>query len=98
MEEINLITGDIFMTVDELELGEQGKILAFKGKNFSLYKRLMEMGMVKGTIVTMRRKAPLGDPIELSVRGFEIAIRLEDVKEIEIQEVINDGFCTCRKP
>jgi ferrous iron transport protein A len=48
-------------------------------------RRIMDMGLVKGATVYVRKVAPLGDPIELSVRGYELSIRKMDAESIEIQ-------------
>lgn len=49
--------------------------------------RIMEMGLTKGTLVTIAKLAPLGDPIELNLRGYKLSIRKEDAKAITVQEV-----------
>ena len=48
-------------------------------------RRIMDMGITKGTPVTIRKVAPLGDPIELTVRGYELSIRKEDAEKIEVE-------------
>ncbi len=71
-------------TLNQLEKGEKGKINAFKGKS-EFKKHLMEMGFVRGSDVKVERVAPLGDPIEVKIKGYSISLRKEDAKKIEIE-------------
>lgn len=72
--------------LNELKVGDSGVILSFKGKG-SLRKHLMEMGFVKGANVEVQRVAPLGDPIEVKIKGYSISLRKEEAKNIEIEIV-----------
>ncbi len=75
----------IFMkTLDLLKLGETAKIKAVHGENTSLRRRLLDMGLTKDTMVTLTRKAPLGDPIELNLRDYSLTIRKDDAKLVEV--------------
>lgn len=74
------------MTLDMLPIGKQGKILAVNGQGV-LRRRLLDMGLTPHTKVMVRKMAPLGDPIELHLRGYELSIRIDDAKNIEIEEV-----------
>lgn len=69
------------MCVCDLELGEKGIIKSVSG-NLGLAKRLSALGCIEGTEVELKRIAPLGDPIILSLRGFDLAIRKKDAKNI----------------
>ena len=71
-------------TFNELKIGDSGNIVSFKGRG-DLRKHLMEMGFVKGTDVEVKRVAPLGDPIEVKVKGYMISLRKEEAKNIEIE-------------
>ena len=71
------------MTLDKLKVGSSGVITAVGGKG-ALRRRLLDMGLTPKTEVVVRKVAPLGDPIELFLRGYELTIRLEDAKNIEI--------------
>ncbi len=75
------------MTLMELERGEEGTIKAFIGENSHLI-RLQEMGMSKGTCFRIVRYAPLGDPIEIKVRGFHLSIRKELAKQIIVEKKV----------
>ena len=73
------------MTLDRLKVGGHGRILAVGGEG-ALRRRLLDMGLTPGTRVMVRKVAPMGDPIELNLRGYELTIRLEDAQKIEITE------------
>lgn len=74
------------MSLDQLEIGATGIICTVGGEG-ALRLRLLDMGLTPGTKVMVRRIAPLGDPIELNLRGYELSIRLEDARQIEIEAV-----------
>jgi len=71
-------------SLNELKTGQSGIIVSFKGKG-SLRKHLMEMGFVKGSNIEVRRVAPLGDPIEVKIKGYSLSLRKEEAKNIEIE-------------
>lgn len=73
------------MTLDELKPGESGVIVSVGGDG-PLRCRLLDMGLIPRTRVTLRKRAPMGDPIEIRVRGYELTLRVEDAKKIEVQE------------
>lgn len=73
------------MTLAELPIGQEGKILAVGGDG-PLRCRLLDMGLIPRTLVTVRKVAPMGDPIEIHVRGYELTLRLEDAEKIEISD------------
>lgn len=71
------------MTLEALPVGETAMITAVGGEG-ALRCRLLDMGLIPGTAVTVRKIAPMGDPIEIRLRGYELTIRVEDAKKIEI--------------
>lgn len=73
-------------TLDQLKTGSSGVIKSIGGEG-ALRRRLLDMGLTPNTTVMVRKVAPLGDPIELHLRNYELTIRQEDAKKIEIQEV-----------
>lgn len=73
------------MTLDQLPVGGSGIIRATGGER-ALRLRLLDMGLIPRTRVTVRSTAPMGDPIILRVRGYDLTLRLEDAKSIEIEE------------
>ncbi|MCI5866852.1 MAG: ferrous iron transport protein A [Methanosphaera sp.] len=71
-------------TVDNLKTGEKGVIKSYKATG-TLAKHLKEMGIVSGTPIELKRKAPLGYPLEVRVQGFSLALRKEEAQSIELQ-------------
>ena len=78
--------GESDMTLKSLSVGKSGRVLAVDGEK-ELRRRLLEMGITPRTIVTVKKAAPLGDPIELFLRGYVLTIRLEDAEKIAVEEV-----------
>ena len=72
------------VTLDQLKTGERGIVLGYQGEE-DLHYRLKELGLVAGTPVRVRRCAPLGDPMELSIRGYHLSIRKQDAAKILIK-------------
>jgi ferrous iron transport protein A len=73
------------MTLNELEIGKKSKIMAVRGQG-ALRDRLLDMGITPHTEVMIRKVAPMGDPMELSLRGYELTLRIDDAKNIEIED------------
>ena len=78
------------VTLDKLRPGEAGAIREYT-KAEDLHHRLKELGLVVGTQVRVRCCAPLGDPMELSVRGYHLSIRKQDAAHILVER--QDGLC-----
>lgn len=72
------------MTLKEAKIGSTVTVLKLNGEG-AVKRRIMDMGLTKGTTVTVRKVAPLGDPIEITVRGYELSIRKEDAEKIEVK-------------
>ncbi len=68
-------------TLRELKSGERGKIVKVKGDG-SIKRRLMDMGVTRGVEVLVRKVAPLGDPIEVNIRGYELTLRKSEAENI----------------
>ncbi len=75
------------MTLSELALGKSC-IISTVGGSGPLRCRLLDMGLIPHTKVTMIKAAPLGDPIQISLRGYELTLRKEDAEKIEVEEVL----------
>ena len=76
------------MTLDKLDIGGSGVITAVGGEG-ALRCRLLDMGLIPRTRVTLQKVAPMGDPIELRVRGYELTLRIEDAKKLEIEPEVD---------
>lgn len=72
-------------TIDDLTIGESGVIFQVGGEG-ALRLRFLDMGLIPGTTVTLRKIAPMGDPIQIQVRGYELTIRREDARKIDLRE------------
>ncbi len=72
------------MTLNELNIGESG-IITLVGGEGALRRRLLDMGLTPKTKVMVRKVAPMGDPIEIHLRGYELQIRIDDAKKIEVE-------------
>ncbi|MBQ3528880.1 MAG: ferrous iron transport protein A [Oscillospiraceae bacterium] len=75
------------MTINDLQIGQQG-IISTVGGEGALRLRFLDMGLIPGTSVLLQKVAPMGDPIQIQVRGYELTIRREDAKMIGLQEVV----------
>lgn len=72
------------MTLDKLPLGQEAVITAVGGEG-ALRCRLLDMGLIPKTRVRVEKVAPLGDPLELRVRGYSLSLRKEDAGKIEVE-------------
>ncbi len=72
------------ITLNRLEPGDKAKIIQIKGKG-SARRRLLDMGMVPGVEVEMVRNAPLGDPMQFLVKGYNLALRKNEAEQIVVQ-------------
>ncbi len=79
------------MTLDKLKIGRTATIVKVNGEG-ALRRRLLDMGLTPKTRVMVRKIAPLGDPLELCLRGYELSIRKADAGSIEISEE-KSGCC-----
>lgn len=71
------------MTLNDLKVGESGVIRAVGGEG-ALRLRLLDMGLIPRTAVMLQKVAPLGDPIQIQIRGYELTLRREDAQKIEL--------------
>ena len=71
-------------TLSEIATGSKAKVVKIQGDG-ALKRRIMDMGITKGTDITVRKVAPLGDPIEINVRGYELTIRKKEAENIIVE-------------
>ena len=76
--------GHEMKTLREVKVGHSARVVKLHGEG-ALKRRIMDMGITKGVTVTIRKVAPLGDPLELTVRGYELSLRKADAEMIEIE-------------
>lgn len=72
------------MTLKDAAIGKTVTVLKLNGEG-ALKRRIMDMGITKGVKITIRKVAPLGDPLELTVRGYELSLRKSDAALIEVE-------------
>lgn len=71
-------------TLREVKVGETVKVTKLTGEG-AVKRRIMDMGITKGTEIYVRKVAPLGDPVEITVRGYELSLRKADASMIEVE-------------
>jgi Fe2+ transport system protein FeoA len=75
------------MTLKDIGIGKSARVLEVGGEGI-LRRRFLEMGITPRTVITVKKAAPLGDPIELLLRGYVLSLRLEDADKITVEEVM----------
>lgn len=71
-------------TLDKFSIGEAGEVYSVSGER-KIKRRLYDMGITNGAEIYMRKKAPLGDPIEVTVRGYELSLRKSEAALVEME-------------
>jgi len=71
-------------TLKDARIGETVKVVKLHGEG-AVKRRIMDMGLTRGTEVYVRKVAPLGDPVELTVRGYELSLRKADAEMVEVE-------------
>ena len=71
------------MTLKDVKVGQTVSVVKLSGEG-AVKRRIMDMGITKGTELYIRKVAPLGDPVELTVRGYELSVRKADAEMIEV--------------
>ena len=80
---MNLIS-DILKTLKDVRIGETVRVTKVGGEG-ALKRRIMDMGITKGVSIKVMKVAPLGDPVEITVRGYELTLRKADCEKIEVE-------------
>ncbi len=78
-------------TLKDIKIGETAVVKKLHGEG-AVRRHIMDMGITKGTHIFVRKVAPLGDPIEINLRSYELTLRKEDAAKIEVEEVVEDVF------
>ncbi len=73
-------------TLRDVKIGDTVKVVKLHGEG-AVKRRIMDMGITKGVEIYVRKVAPLGDPVELTVRGYELSLRKADAEMVEVEEV-----------
>lgn len=76
-------------TLFDLDMGEMARIVGIHGSTpLSLRRRLLDMGITKGAVLRVERHAPLGDPVQILVKGYRLAVRLSEARAIEVEKIL----------
>ena len=71
-------------TLKDVQIGESARVVKIHGEG-AIKRRIMDMGITKGAEIYVRKVAPLGDPVEVNVRGYELTVRRADAEMVEIE-------------
>lgn len=74
-------------SLSELKIGQTAVVKSINIANKDVKRHLLDMGLIKGTRVSIKKIAPMGDPIDILLRGYELAIRKADLKQIEVEVI-----------
>lgn len=85
------------MTLNELKIGKSAKVITVGGDG-ALRQHLLDMGLIPGAELTMVKLAPMGDPMEVQIHGYELTLRVDDAKNIEICEIADDAEAGAKCP
>ncbi|MDR2786234.1 MAG: ferrous iron transport protein A [Treponema sp.] len=73
-------------TLKDVKSGQKVRVTRLDGQG-AMKKRIMDMGITVNTELTVRKVAPLGDPVEITVRGYELSLRKADIERIQVEEI-----------
>ena len=73
-------------TLKDVKIGKKAKVVKLHGEG-ALKRRIMDMGITKGVEITVRKVAPLGAPLEITVRGYELSLRKDEASCVEVTDV-----------
>jgi len=71
--------------LSELEVGQKAKVLKLNEQNKVIRRHLLDMGITRGVEITVKKVAPMGDPIDIQLRDYELCIRKQDLSKIEVE-------------
>ena len=74
--------------LSDLTVGQTAKILRLNETNKAIRRHLLDMGITRGVEITIKKVAPMGDPVDLQLRDYELCIRKEDLSKIEVEIII----------
>lgn len=74
-------------TLADLKVGQEAKVISLNEKNPAIKRHLLDMGIVRNTIVKIKKIAPMGDPIDIALRDYELCICKADLEKIEVEVV-----------
>ena len=75
------------MLLSELNVGQKAKIIKLNIQNKEIRRHLLDMGLTRGTEIEVRKKAPIGDPIDIKLRDYQLCISKSDLSQIEVEVI-----------
>ena len=75
------------MVLSDLKVGEKAKIIKLNVQNKEIRRHLLDMGLTTGTKIEIKNKAPMGDPIDVKLRDYELCISKSDLKQIDVEVI-----------
>ena len=79
-------TGEKY-TLADLKVGQSAKVLKLTEENKAIRRHLLDMGITRGVEITIKKVAPMGDPIDITLRDYELCLRKEDLSKIEVEVI-----------
>ena len=73
--------------LSDLNIGQKAKVLDLHNDNKALRRRLLDMGITRDVEIVIKKKAPMGDPVDIELRGYELCIRLNDMQNIDVEVI-----------
>jgi len=73
--------------LSELEVGQKAKVLKLNEENKAIRRHLLDMGITRGVEITIKKVAPMGDPIDIELRDYELCLRKEDLTKIDVEVI-----------
>lgn len=74
--------------LSELQIGQKARVLKLKEENKAIRRHLLDMGITRGVEITIKKVAPMGDPIDIQLRDYELCLRKEDLSKIEVEVLV----------
>lgn len=78
--------------LSDLQVGQKAKVIKLKINDRTIRRHLLDMGITRGTIVEIKKIAPMGDPIDIKIRDYELCLRKQDLKQIEVEKIERNGI------
>ena len=75
--------------LSELKVGQEGKLISFNNENKALRRRLLDMGLTKGVEISIQMISPLGDPVSIELRGYQLCMRKDDMDNVVVEVTKN---------
>lgn len=85
MKKSNLLKNDKVTSLNTLKIGQRAKVVGIHLDKPEVRRHLLDMGITRGTEILIKKVAPMGDPVDIELRGYELCIRREEMKNIDVE-------------